>query len=100
MNIVNPNITPNTVAITPRYYDDVGSNLVYEFENEDKRTLNNVTITNLVKADCKLTFDIDTTFIENTSYKVKITDTDLNEIIYRGLIFATDQIPQNYEING
>ena len=100
MNIVSPILETNSVSITPRYYDDVGVNLSYEFEDEDTRVLNNITISGLIKADCKLTFDVETTFIENTSYKLTITDNDLNEIIYRGLLFATDQTPQNYQING
>lgn len=100
MNIVSPSVSSNDLVILPRYYEEVSSNLVFLFEDEDTKKPLTHTIDNLVKGDGHLTVSVGADFIDNRSYKLKITDSDLSEIVYRGIVFATDQNPQNYRIDG
>lgn len=99
MNIVSPIVSTNNLVITPRYYESVGSNLVFLFENEDTKKALTHTIDSLVKSDGQLTFNVNADFKDRASYKVKVTDSDLNTTIYRGLIYATTQETQNYRVD-
>ena len=100
MQIVNPNLLSNSLRVLPRYYATISTDVSVSITNEDNRKVVTQNITNLLLDDGFLSFDTDASFIENSSYKIKIVENVLNEVIFRGKLFSTDQSKQNYSING
>lgn len=91
MNVVNPQNTEHQIIIIPRFYpsDEVVINLF----NEGKQT--NETIDNTYTViDGQMIVIFDYQFIEGDRFQIKITK-DL-DVVYRGKLFATTQITQNY----
>ena len=100
MIIVDPDKTKNKVKVLPRYYDCLTTDLTVTFTNEDTRTDLTNTVSNVQINDGTLCFDINATFINNSTYKIKIVDNFLALVIFRGKAFSTNQSKQNYSING
>lgn len=100
MQIVNPTLLSNSLKVLPRYYTTISTNVSVTITNEDNRKVVTQNITNLLLDDGFLSFDTDASFIENSSYKIKIFENVLNEVIFRGKLFSTNQSKQNYIING
>ena len=97
MIVINPDNASNTISVLPRYYDDLTGNATVTITNEDTRQDLTHTVTNVTVNDGFLSFDTDATFINNSTYRLKIVD---NLVVFRGKIFATTQTPQNYLIHG
>lgn len=97
MIIINPDNASNTIEVLPRYYNDLTTDITVVITNEDTREDLTHTITNVIINDGFLSFDTDANFRDNTTYRLKITDTI---VVFRGKIFATTQSAQNYLIHG
>ena len=93
MNIVNPTTLLHKIIIIPRYYPT--GNVKFLLYNETTQLTDIVTVDYNV-IDGKMFIDFDYDFIENQSFKVKITEND--NVVYRGKLFVTSQEPQSYKI--
>jgi len=98
MIVVDPNDTIHSISILPRYYKSLTSNIDVFFTNEDTRKDINHR-TSVYIDDGHLFLTTHANFKENATYRVKIVNNDINEIVFRGKIFATKQNKQNYLIN-
>lgn len=99
MIVVNSQSITHLISILPRYYKYVTSNVDVFFTNEDTRKDINHNLTEVNVDDGNLIFRTDANFKENATYRVKIFSNDINEVVFRGKIFATKQNKQNYLIN-
>jgi len=54
----------------------------------------------IIKNDGFIFFTTDATFINNSTYRLKVVDNTQGLVIFRAKVFATNQIKQNYSING
>ena len=98
------------ISVLPRFYGDINiQNVVIELTNEDTREQANLVEGSITKSDGFLNFDINTSLennIENSTFKIKITDDIISEdafnptVIFRGLLFITNQSTQDYSIYG
>jgi len=92
MKVVNPNDTEHTIVLIPRYYpvDAITFSLFNEATQTSENIDNTYTIT-----DGNLSIVFEYTFTENTKFQIKL---DESEIVYRGKLIATSQIPQDYKL--
>lgn len=99
MVVLNPNDSTHIISVLPRVYN-LDYPHVFNIYNEDTKEdilgdLNGTFLNNgYVVYDLKLSVS------EGDSYSVKIVQETTDEIIWRGKMFATSQVPQNYNING
>ncbi|HRA73654.1 MAG TPA: hypothetical protein PLB11_12640 [Flavobacterium sp.] len=93
MNIVNPTTLLHKIIIIPRYYPT--GIVKFSLYNETTQLTDIVTVVYNV-VDGKMFIDFDYDFIENQSFKVKITEND--NVVYMGKLFVTSQEPQSYKI--
>lgn len=107
MIVVQLNSEAQTVNVLPRYYEDINTaNVSITFTNEDTREDVDLGAGVFTKSDGFLSFDVVTLSghsTENCTFKVKITatiDSVANTSIFRGLLFVTNQTPQDYSIYG
>ena len=101
MIVVRPLNLSNTISVLPRYYNNIiVDDLTIEITNEDTREAINSTITSEIINNGFFSFDIDGDWTENSTYKLKIYNTNSSLVHFRGKIFATQQDEQNYSING
>lgn len=103
MTVFNPDNVTHTFKIIPRDYADLNilSPLSIALLNEDKNV--DVVVTEFTITDtCNgyLSMSFIAKLNEGESFQIKITNTDTEEIIFRGKAFATDKATQNYNING
>jgi len=96
MLVVNPDNISNTLNVLPRYYGDLTTNITVTITNEDNRQDLTHSLSNISINDGFLSFDTDANFINNSTYRLKITD---NLVVFRGKIFATNQSKQNYRVH-
>lgn len=100
MWILNPNNSSHDVFFVPRHYD-LGTSLRVELENEDNRQ-----VTTLVPEQSSLVSEylrlrIKVPCSEGQSFRVKVYDIgNNNQIYYRCKAFCTEQVTQEYKING
>jgi len=107
MIVVELSTEAQSVSVLPRYYDDIDvNNVSIEFTNEDTRESVDLGASVITKSDGFLGFSVTTLAghsTENCTFKVKITatiDSVPNTSIFRGLMFVTNQVTQNYSIYG
>jgi len=100
MIIVNPTLDTNTVSFLPRYYDESTTNIEVFITNEDNRRDLVHNLTDIIKNDGFIFFTTDATFINNSTYRLKVVDNTIGLVIFRAKVFATTQYKQNYSING
>jgi hypothetical protein len=93
MNVVIPSNTTHTLKLIPRLYPS--GVLVLSLFNEATQLSEIVENTYLV-TDGNMFLEFDFTFIENSKYQITITED--TEVIYRGKLIATSQIPQDYKL--
>lgn len=99
MIVVDPTKEEHSFNILPRYYTSVTLNITVQITDEDTRRDLTHSISSVSISDGSLLFKSDAKFKENATYRIKITDTEIEEVVFRGKIFATDQSKQNYLIN-
>lgn len=100
MIVVNPDNANNTLSFLPRYYQDSSVNISVSILNEDTRGSVTQNITSITKSEGFMSFSTDADFTNNVTYSIKVVENVLNDVIFRGKIFATTQNKQNYSING
>ena len=95
MKVLNPNNLNHEIKFIPRLYIDA---IVLQLKNEETKVLSSL---NLTASNSKgfLTINFPFVFKNNENYQFKIVS-NLNEIIYRGKIFVTDQseTTQSYKL--
>jgi len=93
MKVVNPNNTTHIIGIIPRYYGFVDAVLTLSSLTDDKDEVVAYTSV-LTEGVLSITFDYD--FTERDKYTVKLIEID--EVVWRGQIFATEQETQDFDI--
>jgi|SRR5690554_4449210 len=99
MIVVDSEDATHKITVLPRYYRKATSNITVDFTNEDTRRNVSHTVSDIVIDDGAIAFSTDAIFVENATYSVKIFNSDINKVIFRGKVFATTQSKQNYTIN-
>ena len=93
--IINPSDTDHTLKVVPRFYPCNHIKVII------KDTTTGIELTEpskYRKIGNKLSFDFSLTCIEETRYQITLSDNDTNEVIYRGIMIATNQDTQEYQL--
>tara|TARA_R110000782_G_scaffold15446_1_gene45206 strand:+ start:183 stop:485 length:303 start_codon:yes stop_codon:yes gene_type:complete len=95
MNVINPTNTNHTIRFIPRFYPTgaIVFTLRNEFTDVSAVIANSYVITN---GYLFLTFD-KSDFVERDRFQVTIKENDI--VVYRGLMFATVQDTQQFELS-
>ena len=93
--IVNPNLSIHTIKIVPRYI--VSNALTLTITDSTLGTTTDVTPASTMGGDYKLSLVFSYKFLDEKSYKLRLTDDVTTEIVYRGLVIATTQVAQKYK---
>jgi hypothetical protein len=96
MNIINPTLSANEIAILPRSYNSlVNLQVKLKYEDSDRE------LTPLVSNDAivgnNLVFNIDGVYLEGQRYTLTVNQDGKN--IFRGKILVTEFGQDNYTIN-
>ena len=94
--IVNPNLTTHTIKLVPRF--STSNVLTLTITDSTLGTSTDLTTTYTTGGDYKLALTFDYTFTAESSYQLKLTESETNEIVYRGLVLATTQNSQTYKL--
>jgi hypothetical protein len=94
--VVNPNLTTHTIKLVPRF--STSSVLTLTVVDSTLGTSTDLATTYTIGGDYKLALTFDYTFIDETSYQLRLTDNTTSEIVYRGLVLATLQDAQDYKL--
>lgn len=96
MKILNPIDTEHEIVLIPRFY--VSGDVVLELTDETTKEIIMHTLTPIT-IDGFMYINFTETFINNQKFQIKITEN--NEIVFRGILFVTDQSSdtQNYKIS-
>mgnify|MGYP003651489766 FL=1 len=89
--VMNPSNSTHTLSIVTRFYPD-NELTVYLYNEATEVTTTPVNTYSV--SNGKLKIDFTFTFLEKDRFQVKIEEE--NEVIYRGILFATSQEPQDY----
>lgn len=93
--IVTPGNTSHSLKIVPRYYPQNTITLTIT----DSASNTSVDITPVYsESNGKLVVQFDYNFTENSNYRVSLTDTLDNEIVYRGKLITTTQETQEFKL--
>lgn len=92
MNVINPNDTTHIIDVIPRFLP-IGA-VVFTLKNKIKDTETDITNTYMY-ANGYLTMSFDLDVLEDTTYVFKLVSD--GRVIYRGSIFCTSQVPQDYK---
>ena len=93
MKTVDPSLTTHDITFIPRFYPD--NTIVVELKNEVDSVKSTPTNTYLVK-DGKITVQFDYAFVENDKFQIKVSEG--TDVVYRGKIFATSQVTQDFKL--
>ena len=99
MIVIDPNDSTHDLYLIPRYYD-TGTALRVLLRDENTRGEETLTPNTETLVDEYLQLNITKTAIEGNSYSVKVYDSDNDKIYWRGRIYTTAQVPQQYKLNG
>lgn len=93
MKVVNPTDITHDITLIPRY-ESFGL-LTLELYNEVTRDRTIVENTHQL-VDGNLTITYDFVFQDKDRFQIKVTEGE--EVVYRGKLFATEQIPQDFKL--
>ena len=94
MKVINPNNQINTIKLIPRFKDVEAFDLL--LINETTKEETNFFIDIYTYKDGILVFDLDFATNEGDKYEFKLSI--LNEVLFRGKIFATEQETQDFDL--
>ena len=94
MKVINPNNQINEIKLIPRFNDVEAFDLL--LINETTKEETTFFIDNYTYEDGILVFDLDFATNEGDKYELKLSI--LNEVLYRGKIFATEQETQDFDL--
>jgi len=96
MIVVNPTDLNHSVEIVSRKSP---SNVTFTLQLKDDITkvVTSIVVTYNVVNQGRINFSFDHDFNSGDSYQIKILDLD-NTILYRGLLYATSQVTQEFEL--
>ena len=94
MKVINPNNQINEIKLIPRFNDVESFDLL--LINETTKEQTTFFISNYTYEDGILVFDLDFETNEGDKYELKLSI--LNEVLYRGKIFATEQETQDFDL--
>lgn len=97
MVIINPTLTTHDIYIIPRYYN-IDNPHTLSIKDDDTNTSVTPT-TQRVLYQGYIIYLFDLTTSEGKGYDIKITDDVTTNVIWRGKMFATQQVTQEYKIN-
>lgn len=94
MKVINPNNQINEIKLIPRFNDVEAFDLL--LINETTKEQTTFFIANYTYEDGVLVFDLDFATNEGDKYELKLSI--LNEVLYRGKIFSTEQATQDFDL--
>ena len=94
MKVINPNNQINEIKLIPRFNDVEAFDLL--LINETTKEETTFFIDNYSYQNGILVFGFDFDMNEGDKYELKLSI--LNEVLYRGKIFATAQEPQDFDL--
>ena len=94
MKVVNPNVRIKTISLIPRFNDVEAFDLL--LINETTKEETTFFIDNYSYQNGILVFGFDFDMNEGDKYELKLSI--LNEVLYRGKIFATEQETQDFDL--
>tara|TARA_Y100000385_G_C13038456_1_gene614135 strand:+ start:822 stop:1136 length:315 start_codon:yes stop_codon:yes gene_type:complete len=96
MIVVNPsNSTHNAEIVLRKSPSD--SSFTVELKDDLTKLITSISVNYTIVNQGKINFSFDHDFISGDSYQIKILDVD-NTILYRGLLYATSQVTQEFEL--
>jgi len=98
MIVIDSGNTTHSIYIIPRYYNiDNAHTLSIK---DDATTISVTPSVARTLANGYIKYDFDLTTAEGKGYDFTISDNTTTNVIYRGQLFATAQVSQNYKIHG
>jgi len=96
MIVVNPTDVTHNVEIVSRKSPS-STNFTLELKDDITKVVTSIVVTYTVVNQGRINFSFDHNFNSGDSYQIKILDVD-NTILYRGLLYATSQVTQEFEL--
>lgn len=97
MIIINPADTTHTIEVIPRYMSIANAHTMFIKSDATRTIVTPSNTTSMAFGYITYIFDLVTT--EGSGYDVKIVDDSTSKIVWRGKMFATSQVTQNYKIH-
>ncbi len=98
MVIINPNNTKHTIYIIPRYYN-IDNPHTFSIKNNNTTVSVTPSVVRTIDSGY-ISYEFDLVTTEGVGYDIKITDSVTTNVVWRGKMFATTQVTQQYKING
>ena len=103
MRVLIPNVK-NTIKVPLRDYSTNDNyNVILFNENttqETEFTIEDESVESIQANNNQLEFELDIPSVEGSVFSYKVLDNANNNVLFRGKLFFTSQVPQNYNING
>ncbi len=96
MIVVNPTDVTHNVEIVSRKSPS-STTFTLELKDDITKVVTSIVVTYTVVNQGRINFSFDHNFNSGDSYQIKILDVD-NTILYRGLLYATSQVTQEFEL--
>lgn len=96
MIVVNPTDVTHNAEIVFRKSPS-NATFTLELKDDITKVVTSIVVTYTVVNQGRINFSFDHNFNSGDSYQIKILDTD-NTILYRGLLYATSQVTQEFEL--
>lgn len=96
MIVVNPTDVTHNVEIVSRNSPS-STTFTLELKDDVTKVVTSIAVTYAVVNQGRINFSFDHNFNSGDSYQIKILDVD-NTILYRGLLYATSQVTQEFEL--
>ena len=98
MIVIDSGNTTHSIYIIPRYYNIDNAHTLSIKDDETAISVTPSVARTLANGYIK--YDFDLTTAEGKGYDFTISDNTTTNVIYRGQLFATAQVSQNYKIHG
>ena len=95
--IINPNNTEHTISFVPRYYPS-GTIYFKLVDSASDYVLDDTESVYSISTDGKIEFTIYADVISETRYQLTIEEEASSEVLYRGIVIATSQDTQEYQL--
>ena len=96
MIVVNPTDVTHNVEIVSRKSPS-STTFTLELKDDITKVVTSIVVSYTVVNQGRINFSFDHNFNSGDSYQIKILDVD-NTILYRGLLYATSQVTQEFEL--
>lgn len=99
MIVIDSADTTHNIYIIPRYYN-IDNTHTLSIKDDDTNITTTPTVDNRTLGSGYIIYQFDLVTSNNKGYDITITDNTTSNIVWRGKMFATDQVTQDYKIHG